>query len=322
MQFVSVLMPVRNGAKYVEAALNSIITQEAVKLEVIVVDDGSTDETAAVVQAVGDSRIRLIAQPPRGIAEAMNAGLDAAQGNILARCDADDLFVPGRLAWQTAWLAHHPEFGAVCGTERRIDAKGRLVGDFCSANAPGEITEELRNGKARACFNCWAIRAELVREVGGWRPFFATAEDLDLMLRLGERARVWYEPRLCYESRFRKTSITHTQGKALLTWYYDAALAFQAQRQCGRPDDLALGSPPTPIPDDSPPQAIRGQCQGILMGQSWRELERGHPWRAILSGIRACLHGPLNLAAWKNLAVLLLKSLFRLVKNTGPQIGP
>ncbi|MBW3597084.1 MAG: glycosyltransferase [Planctomycetes bacterium] len=112
---VSVVLPVRNGAVSVAAAVASVRAQTFSDWELLVVDDGSRDETAAVVSAAAqrDRRIRLLRRPPRGIAEALIFGCAAARGEFIARMDADDWMAPQRLELQSRFLKQHPQTGLV-----------------------------------------------------------------------------------------------------------------------------------------------------------------------------------------------------------------
>ena len=103
---ISVVMPVRNAAPFVADAVSSIQAQSYRHLELVVVDNESDDDSAAIVGALAarDSRIRLITGVPRGIAGALNAGVDLARGELIARMDADDIAVPERLAVQLQWM--------------------------------------------------------------------------------------------------------------------------------------------------------------------------------------------------------------------------
>src|SRR5512143_4014499 len=105
---VSVVMPVYNGARYLRQALESALNQTYRPLEIIVVDDGSTDETSAILAEFG-SRIRAIRQKNPGSAAARNAALQAAHGEIIAFLDADDLWLPQKLEVQVAYLRAHPD---------------------------------------------------------------------------------------------------------------------------------------------------------------------------------------------------------------------
>jgi glycosyltransferase involved in cell wall biosynthesis len=111
---VTVLMSVHNGAEHLEGALQSVLNQTLPDFEFLVVDDGSTDATPAILASCDDSRLRVIRQENQGLAVALNTGLRAARGAYVARMDADDLCRPERLERQVAFLEAHPWVG-VCG---------------------------------------------------------------------------------------------------------------------------------------------------------------------------------------------------------------
>lgn len=117
MSRVSVLLPFRNAAPTLDAAISSIATQTFTDWELLLIDNASTDESPVIAQrwARQDERIRVITEPAIGIAHALNTGLQHAQGRYIARMDADDVSHPERLAKQAAYLDAHPEIG-VLGT--------------------------------------------------------------------------------------------------------------------------------------------------------------------------------------------------------------
>lgn len=126
---VSVLMAVYNAAPYVRASLESILTQSLGELEVVVVDDGSTDGSGAVVErmAAQDARVRVLRQENRGLPAALNAGLALARAPLVARMDADDLALPLRLERQAAYLDAHPEVAVLGGFVRTFgQARGNV----------------------------------------------------------------------------------------------------------------------------------------------------------------------------------------------------
>jgi glycosyltransferase involved in cell wall biosynthesis len=111
---VSVIVPVRDGERYLAEALDSILAQSHPAVEVIVVDDGSTDGTAGVVEGFG-APVRRVAQAPAGVGAAMNHGLREAGGELIASLDADDLWTPDKLARQVAALETDPSLDIVFG---------------------------------------------------------------------------------------------------------------------------------------------------------------------------------------------------------------
>src|SRR2546423_11626964 len=107
---VSVLLPVWNGEPFLEQAMESILRQTLSSFELIVIDDGSTDRTAAIAEefASGDDRVRVLRRPHEGLSAALNAGIAAVRGEYVARMDGDDISGPDRLRKQVADLDTHP----------------------------------------------------------------------------------------------------------------------------------------------------------------------------------------------------------------------
>lgn len=124
----SIVIPCYNAARFIGESIRSCLAQTDGDLEVLVVDDGSTDDSAATVAALaGDTRVRLIRQSNQGVGAARNAGLAAARGEFINFLDADDLLEPEKLALQGRLLAENPEFGLVLCDGRVIDADGRVT---------------------------------------------------------------------------------------------------------------------------------------------------------------------------------------------------
>ncbi|MGP1683042.1 MAG: glycosyltransferase family 2 protein, partial [Giesbergeria sp.] len=138
-----------NAEDYISKALGSILRETGIPIEVIVVNDKSTDASLARILAFRDKRICVVDGPGRGISACLNAGLAEARGAIIMRCDADDLYPEMRIKQQVVWLSANPEYAAVCGSFSTIDSHGRLVSDLQCGAEPREITSELREGIVR-----------------------------------------------------------------------------------------------------------------------------------------------------------------------------
>jgi glycosyltransferase involved in cell wall biosynthesis len=190
---VSVVLPARNAAATIGQALESLRGQTFGDLEVIVVDDGSSDDTAAHVRALAasDRRVQLLESPARGLVPALNAGVAAATGPLIARMDADDVAHPDRLAAQVALLGERPELGvAACQVEARgidgqpvTDGMARYVAWSNALVEPTEIANA-RFIESPLVHPTAVIRRALLAEAYREGPF---AEDYDLWLRLLER---------------------------------------------------------------------------------------------------------------------------------------
>jgi glycosyltransferase involved in cell wall biosynthesis len=179
-ELVSCVVPAFNAARFLGEALDSILAQTHPAVEVIVVDDGSTDETAAIAAAYA-SRLRLIRQENRGPAEARNRGLACAQGDYVAFLDADDLWLPDKLARQMARFRARPELDfCVTGIQNfwmdeLSEEAARFQGHRFMEVLPGYVLQTL------------AARRTLFDIVGGFDPARQPSEDVDWFLRALDR---------------------------------------------------------------------------------------------------------------------------------------
>jgi glycosyltransferase involved in cell wall biosynthesis len=127
MPRVSVVIPAYNHGRFVAAAVHSVLTQTMADLELIVVDDGSTDDTLAVVESIRDPRLRVIAQRNGGTHDAINAGLQASDSPLLAILNSDDAYEPERLAQTVAVLDREPDVALVGSHIQVVDADGTPI---------------------------------------------------------------------------------------------------------------------------------------------------------------------------------------------------
>jgi glycosyltransferase involved in cell wall biosynthesis len=305
---VSVLIPMHNAEAFIVSTLTSVLQEKNVAIEVVVINDKSTDQSLQKALSVIDERIRIVDGPGLGIASCMNAGLAAAQGDIVMRCDADDHYPEGRISEQVNWLDAHPQYDAVCGRFATMDSLGRLAAEMATGDFKENITEELNAGKTRTHFCTFAIRKKSIHSVGGFRPYFVTAEDIDFQLRLGEIANVMYLPHSVYLYRLHDTSITHSQGNLKRIFFESTARLFQSQRKASGSDDLQRGCPPEPpeVQSDKPGIAAQ-QIQGILTGAAWYEHSLGRKSKAVVLGLRALRLTPFAPRMWWGVMALILK---------------
>lgn len=300
-------MPMRNAARYVAEAVTSITEQSYPAIEVVVIDDGSSDDSAAIIHNLGDPRVRVVPGPQQGIAAAFNSGLAAALGNIVMRCDADDRFFPGRIERQVQFLTEHPEYDAVCGAYRSIAPTGALAAELAVERAPGEITELMLSGQTPTHLCTFAIRIEPLRRLAGCRAAFVTAEDIDLQLRLVEVSRVYFSNELTYDYRLHDASITHRQGNSQRAFFEQLARDCRAERAQGTPDCVTRGEVPTPPEDDGAAKSSTHHLRGHLLAQAWRYHATGRRFSALNFGMRALATEPRALQTWKSLFALALK---------------
>jgi len=188
---VSVVIPAYNAAATLGETLASLRAQHHAHWEAWVVDDGSTDATAAVVRAAAaeDPRIRLLRGAHRGVSAARNLGIAAARGEFVAFLDADDLWEPGKLAAQLAQLRADPGIGLSFTRARFVAPDGRPTGS-CSAPHAGRIgAAELLYGNPATTASTLLVRREALDAVGGFDEALRWSEDLEWMLRVALHGR-------------------------------------------------------------------------------------------------------------------------------------
>lgn len=187
---VSVLIPVLNGEKYLRASIESVLKQDLV-CEILVMDNGSTDRTQSIVQSLMelDPRVKYHFVSSPGISNALNAGLQIAQNEFVARLDSDDIMLPNRIRTQTEFLMHNPEVSVVGSQVTFIDVNGKPFG---TSSYPVGKLSLVRNFSFRnpIAHPSVMFRKSTVINVEGYRSQFDGAEDLDLWLRVMSRSEI------------------------------------------------------------------------------------------------------------------------------------
>ncbi|HEY8750494.1 MAG TPA: glycosyltransferase [Tepidisphaeraceae bacterium] len=211
---VSVVMPVYNAERFLRAAVESSLTQTFTDFELIAVDDGSKDSSLAILREYEkkDCRVRIVSRPNTGIVGALNDGIAAARGELIARMDSDDICLPDRFAKQVAFLDSHPDHVLVGSQVMLIDPE---AADLC----PKRDTEFTHEAIDTAHLNHrWPlvhptiiVRKSALSRIGGYRSKFEWLEDLDLFLRLAEVGRMASLPDVLLRYRLHTGSVCHTR---------------------------------------------------------------------------------------------------------------
>jgi glycosyltransferase involved in cell wall biosynthesis len=304
---VSIVMPVYNTAGYLPETLDSLLAQTFTDFELLILDDGSTDETPAVLKryAERDARIRVISRPNKGIIASRNELLAECRGKYMAANDADDLSVPTRLEKQVAFMEKHPECVLLGSRVVEMDPYGSPVFVTQQPLEHDAIEKQLLSN-----LGGWAIvqssmicRTEAARQVGGYdmslgHPCFS--EDHDFFVRLAEVGKVANlpEPLVWYRRHYSSTTRTyylkklaqHAEGKerVLRGGFKRRGLPF--------PQDWKF-TPITAPPRDE--QARRWGWAAIKNGNI--DVARKHAWTAV----KKSWWKP---ASWKLLMTSLRKS--------------
>jgi GT2 family glycosyltransferase len=236
---VSVVMAVRDGAPYLPEALQSIQRQTLTNLELIVVDDGSTDRTPDILAdfARRDDRIRVVRLQKGGVSVALNRACAEARGPFLARMDADDVALPDRLALQVAFLESHPDAAVVGGAGIFVDERGRELGVAAYPRTDDEVAEILESGRSPVMHPSVTMTSRAFRAVAGYRSIVDGAEDYDLWLRLSSYGRITNIPQPVLHYRIHESQHS-TQSFEKTARASCAALAAARVRARGEPDPL------------------------------------------------------------------------------------
>jgi glycosyltransferase involved in cell wall biosynthesis len=183
---VSVIIPAFNAARFIRRAIDSVIGQSYRNLEIIVVDDGSTDNTSAIVRSIGDSRIRSFRQPNAGQGAARNRGIEHALGAYITFLDADDFYLSDKVGKQAAFLSGHPACASVyCNAVHFFSAEPSVLYKSRNTGLPADVL-----GALLRCSlinpNTFMCRSEALRSVGGFKEgaYGRYSEEWDLYIRL------------------------------------------------------------------------------------------------------------------------------------------
>lgn len=239
---ISVAMSVFNGERFLAAAIESVQTQTFADFEFLILDDGSSDASRAIIAhyAARDPRIRMIVRENRGLIASLNELLNQARAPLIARMDADDVCLPERFVCQHAFLAAHPGVGVLGTWTDDIDE--------CDAPYPLAVADHpvdhagfiaaIDTGAPLLCHPAVMFRREAVLAIGGYHPAFRHCEDLDLWLRLATVTQIANLPKrlLRYRHYSQQVSSRHATMQQV-----NAAISRMAyaERTAGRSDPTA-----------------------------------------------------------------------------------
>ena len=222
MPLVSVVIPLYNKERYITKTIHSVLSQSLQDLQIIVVDDGSTDQSAMLARTIGDHRVRVVTQENAGVEIARNTGLKASDSRFIVFLDADDVIYPQCLEQQSRRLEGDSALVAVATWAHQIDAKGRVIGRLRCPHTDRDIRYQMCFSNPFVNSSVMTLRS-VIESIDGYDatrgPRFA--EDYDLWLRLSTRGSLAAVPRyltayrLLNESRS-QSSLTRLQNSANL----------------------------------------------------------------------------------------------------------
>jgi glycosyltransferase involved in cell wall biosynthesis len=205
LPFVTIVTPSYNQGRFIRAAIESVLEQDYPRIEYLVIDGGSTDESVPILREYSD-RLRWVSEPDHGQAHAINKGWRQARGSILAYLNSDDLYMPGAVAQAVAALVAHPEAAGVYGEGYHVDEEGRILERY--PTEPFDV-DRLRE----TCFICQPtvfLRRDAIESAGLLDESLRYCMDYDLWIRLARAGRI-----LTYTPHHLASTRLHADAKTL-----------------------------------------------------------------------------------------------------------
>lgn len=296
-------MSVYNGGAPLRAALDSVLAQEGVDFELVAVDDGSTDDSGAFLEerAAHDDRLRVIRQPNSGLTQALIRGCAEARGEFIARQDADDVSLPGRLARQANAMAADSALAMVSCWTRAVAPGGELLWTIRRVTNPAEATRRLLNEReGPPCHGSVMFRRASYEAVGGYRPQFWFAQDSDLWLRLSEVGLFLCIPEVLYLFTVGEGSISSTH-RHMQNQFGELGHACRHCRVRGESEDVPLREAARLAERVAGARGRRGGRKGAAAYMIGRWLLREGSPAAGRYLARAVEREPWNVKAWISL---------------------
>ncbi len=190
MPQVSVIIPAYNAGKYLAETVQSVLAQTYTDFEIIICDDGSTDNTAALAKSFSDSRIKYTYQKNSGVSVARNNGAESSTGKYLAFLDADDLFHSDNLSRKVNFLERNPGASLAFGDCEVIDGNGKATGEILIGKDENVLEDLLLwNGTVIPGPSSVLVTREAFEKSGGFDPAFSTAADQNFFFRVAHKFR-------------------------------------------------------------------------------------------------------------------------------------
>jgi glycosyltransferase involved in cell wall biosynthesis len=208
---ITILMSVYNGESWLQIALESVMQQTFSDFEFIIINDGSTDRSLEIIErmAASDSRIQLVDKSNSGLTQSLNLGIKVANGEWIARIDADDIWKPTKLQTQYELAQKDPSLVLIGTGSELIDGGGNILKNFLYPASNPRLLSNLT--LAGPCFahSSAIYRTATARQLGGYRSRFKFAQDRDLWLRLSEVGKIASIPHALVSIRLHPAQITN-----------------------------------------------------------------------------------------------------------------
>jgi glycosyltransferase involved in cell wall biosynthesis len=211
---VSILLPTYNRANYLVETISSVFTQAVDDFELIVVDDGSTDETRELVGSISDPRVRYLYQQNHGVSAALNTAWRAAQGEYVAMIGSDDVWSPNQLETLLPLIESSPSLGLVYARAQAMSINGHPQPQILGSDMkfPNDPLASLLYGDCICGLAC-LIRRRCVEQVGGFDESLVANEDWDMWIRMAEITQFAFHNEILARYRMHPTSLTGKRSR-------------------------------------------------------------------------------------------------------------
>lgn len=234
-ELVSIVMPVYNSEEYLEEAVESCLTQTYQNIEIIAVNDGSTDSSQEILErlAMADHRIKILKQANEGSASARNVGIKSSKGDLIALLDSDDIMFPERIEIQKSFLDKHPDIHIVSSLANYIDRDNRVIGrNYTYINSIADCVEHIRNDKIIFCLQSGILMRKMsFEQVGGYQNDLRYAQDIDLINRMVEGGLYLIVlPKILVSYRIHNQSVMSKFNDRIIYFEYVKAMATRRRK--------------------------------------------------------------------------------------------
>jgi len=291
MATFDIIIPAFNAARFLPFSLESVVSQTFDDWRILLVDDGSTDNTAEAVAPFLDrlgSKIRYIKQENRGLPAARNTAIRASTAEFLALLDADDMWLPCRLAESLNILVERPQVGLVYGLITGIDQENRLGITWGGnlSDADGHIAPQIYMRKVELPCPTITFRRKCVDEVGFFDETMRATEDRDLWLRIALQYEVGFVPKVLAYYRLSPNSMS-TDPQRMLQAQLKFIRKHYGSEGCGlRPREIALA------------RSYKQRAEALKV--------QSQPWAALMSALQAVAFYPFDMDNPRTAGSLLL----------------
>lgn len=293
---LSVLMPVYNGREFIRPSMDTILAQTFRDFELVIINDGSTDDTQEIIDSYKDPRIVSVYQKNQGVARSLNNGLEICRGKYVRRHDADDISTPEAFQKQIDFLEKNPDYVMVTNQVTFMTTKGKIAwkyrlpkrsffGDKYQVDA--DFSHFSLDSTAPIVHGTACFRREEILKIGKYRTEFIVSEDNDLWIRLLEKYKIAILNECNYAVRLHASSATQRHA-AKIMHFRKLLLDYSTERRTTGSDPIMRGeslpSAPESKPVDTKPYSGKsgknfredlGYIYGLVLNaRDWGEIKK------------------------------------------------